>query len=351
MNIIVIIFTALLSLMIASFPDVSLSAARDALSMCGDIIVPSLFPYFVCANILIALGISKYLSKAFGKFMTPAFNINGSGSLALILGLLSGYPCGAATSCKQYDEGSLSKNEAERLIAFSNNSGPLFIISAVGIGIYHSQKIGIILYISHVAGALLTGFVFRFFGESEKPTHRATAQKTSVFAAVSDSVISIITLCGYVIFFSVILAMLRKIGLISMLSRLLSFVNINPADAELLTSGLFEITSGISGAHSANLPFVSLVLSLGGISVLLQTYSFVRKSGLSIKPYIFGKILAGGFSALCTKIILVLCPVDISVFSMFSEPKISFYISYLASFLFAVFIFLVFLFLRKRKLP
>ena len=351
MNIIVIIFTALLSLMIASFPDVSLAAARDALSLCGNIIIPSLFPYFVCANILIALGISKYLSKAFGRFMTPVFNINGSGSLALILGLLSGYPCGAATACRLYDEGSLSKNEAERLIAFCNNSGPLFIISAVGIGIYHNQKTGVILYLCHVLGALMTGFVFRFFGKSETHAHGTAAQKPSVFAAVGDSVISIITLCGYVIFFSVILAMLQKIGFISLLSRLLSSVHIGSSDSELLSMGLFEITSGLSKAHSANLPFVSLVLSLGGISVLFQTYSFVRKSGLSIKPYILGKILSGGFSALCTKIILAFCPVDVSVFSMFSEPKISFYISYLASFLLAVFIFLVFLFLRKRKLP
>ena len=349
MNIIFIVITSVLSVLIASFPDASLAAARDAHTMCGNIIIPSLFPYFVCANILTALGISKYLSKAFGRFMMPLFNIGGAGALALILGLLSGYPCGAATACRLYDEGSLEKNEAERLVAFANNSGPLFIISAVGIGIFHSQKAGIILYISHIAGAILTGFVFRFFGKSHNKSNPAKLKKASVFAAVGDSVISIITLCGYIIFFAVILAMLRKTGLLALSSGFLKLFGISSEDSVLLTSGLFEITSGLNSSHSVNLPLVSLILSLGGVSVLLQTYSFLRKSSLSLKPYIAGKLLSGGFSALCTKIILCFYPVEVSVFSFWESPKTAFYINYLTAFLLAFFIFMAFGFLRKSR--
>lgn len=340
----------LLSLGIAIFPDISLAAAREALVMCSNIVVPSLFPFFVCSNLLIALGISEYLSKGFGRFMRPVFKIGGSGALALFLGLLSGYPCGAATTCRLYSEGSLTKNEAERLLAFSNNSGPLFIISAVGIGIYHSQAVGLILYISHVAGALLTGVFLRFFADgAERKPHFSAAQKTSVLTAVGDSVISIITLCGYIVFFAVILSILKRTFVISLFEKALLLVGVNEADSALLSSGFFEITSGINASHSVNLPYVSLILSLGGLSVFLQTYSFVHKCALSVKPYIFGKLLSGGFSAICTKILLYFFPIATATFSPLSAEGVKLFLNYFSYSLTAFFIFLIFYLFCKTK--
>jgi nucleoside recognition membrane protein YjiH len=55
----------------------------------------------------------------------------GESAICLILGTLSGYPMGAKLACNLKDNNICTKYEAERLLAFTNNSGPLFIISTV----------------------------------------------------------------------------------------------------------------------------------------------------------------------------------------------------------------------------
>ncbi len=63
--------------------------------------------------------------------MKPIFNVPGIGAYAFIMGIISGYPVGAKIVTEFRKNGECSKVEAERLLSFSNNSGPLFIIGTV----------------------------------------------------------------------------------------------------------------------------------------------------------------------------------------------------------------------------
>ncbi len=63
--------------------------------------------------------------------MKPIFNVPGIGAYAFIMGIISGYPVGAKIVTEFRKNGECSKAEAERLLAFTNNSGPLFIIGTV----------------------------------------------------------------------------------------------------------------------------------------------------------------------------------------------------------------------------
>ena len=58
---------------------------------------------------------------------------HGSGAFALAMGITSGYPVGAKVASDLYKDKLCSKIEAERLIAFTNSSGPLFVIGAIGV--------------------------------------------------------------------------------------------------------------------------------------------------------------------------------------------------------------------------
>ncbi len=55
----------------------------------------------------------------------------GIGAYAFIMGIISGYPVGASIVTEFRNSGECSKAEAERLLSFTNNSGPLFIIGTV----------------------------------------------------------------------------------------------------------------------------------------------------------------------------------------------------------------------------
>ena len=80
--------------------------------------------------------------------------------------------------------------------------------------------------------------------------------------------------------------------------------------------GIFEITNGISFVSNIavktltpSIILTSFLLGFGGISVLMQVYSIISKTDLSIKPYIIGKLLHGIFSALYTFLLLCIFPI------------------------------------------
>ena len=63
--------------------------------------------------------------------MRPLFNVPGEGAFALLMGTISGYPVGAKIVADFKSRGICNDAECERLLSFTNNSGPLFIIGTV----------------------------------------------------------------------------------------------------------------------------------------------------------------------------------------------------------------------------
>ena len=339
---------AALSLMIAAMPSVAASAARDALNLCSAVLIPSLFPFFVCANLLLSLGAATLFSKGAGKIMMPVFKVSSAGALPLVLGLISGYPCGAMITCKMYETGSLSKNEAERLMAFTNNAGPLFIISSIGLSLLGSPKTGVLIYLSHISGAILCGVLLSFFGKrANDKSSKYKAPSRPASEAVPDAAKSIITLCGYVIFFSVLLSLLNKLQITAFLRSVMCFFGVEYSCAEMISGGILEITSGIFMSGCRNIPCITALVSFGGISVLLQTLSFAKKSGLSMKYYIIGKILSGGFSAAAAHLLLRFFPLTLKTFAPAAVYEQSPYM-YFAAALICIFPLIFVLFPKRR---
>lgn len=85
------------------------------------------------------------------------------GAYAMLMGIISGYPIGAKIVTNFRENGMCSKEECERLLAFTNNSGPLFIIGTVGISLFGNSLIGVLLFITHLLACLTVGFIFRFW--------------------------------------------------------------------------------------------------------------------------------------------------------------------------------------------
>ena len=296
-------------------PEKSIQYAKDGLIMCQEIIIPSLFPFFVCSGLLVYSGFCEILAKLFKPVMKPLFNINPTGAAAFILGIISGYPLGAVTTCQLYNNLYISKSEAERLLAFCNNSGPLFILGAVGISMYHSPKAGIILYIAHILGAISVGIIFRFYKSKtfSAPQQSITTNKKSIpelFQIVlSNSVQSILTVCGAVIFCSVAA------------NLIINLFSLNALFDALLKSSM-EFVSGLWNISYLDIPlFSKLILSsavcaFAGISVHLQVMSVVSDTGLSLTPYIIGKLIHAAFSVIYTFILLKVFPVTQNIYTL-----------------------------------
>ncbi len=288
-------------------PGTTMDAAIRGMELCARVVIPSLFPFFICSRLLVELGFASLCGRVLSPWMRPLFGVPGSGALAVVLGTLSGYPIGAATVVNLYETGVCTKAEGERLLSFCNNAGPLFIIGSVGVGILRSQELGILLYLVHLITALVTGLLFRKSGQN---TYVAPALPSSAnpgvnpasafVTAVSDGVNNILKVCGFVVFFSVVSAAL--------------------SGGTPLLHGLLEITGGIrslvdSPTTSLLLPTISALLALSGASILLQTAGIVLPSGLSMKSCLAGKLIQSVLSFLLTFLLCRLLPLTQPTFA------------------------------------
>lgn len=298
-------------------------AAQEGLALWASTVLPSLFPFFIATELLCKTNFVNILGKYLSKYMKTIFNVPGESATALILGTISGYPVGAKVVCNLKKQKIISKVEAERLIAYTNNSGPLFILGSVGSALFGNYKIGLILLISHIISCFIVGFIFRnwkkdnlkidykLFNTTDTKLIRVSELGEILGEAIKNAISTILTIGGFVVLFSVILSILQKSGLLEFSSDILLKFGI-PKDVSIcLISGILELTNGVKLASAIfpvnsilSILLVSFLLGFGGISVLLQVYSIITKEGISIKPYVYGKFLQGILSVLITFIII-----------------------------------------------
>ena len=320
-----VLFTA--SLLI--FSNSNLIAAKNGLKLWASSVVPSLFPFFIATELLGYTNIVPFLGKLLNKIMKPLFNVSGEGSFPLIMGIISGYPTGAKIVSNFRKNGTCTRAEAERLLAFTNNSGPLFIIGTVGISMFGHSKIGLLLLITHILASLTVGIVFRFWKYNDKESVNLYKNNTDFLnkelklanlgkilgTSISSATSTIFMIGGFVVLFSVIISILNNTHFILGMSYVikpignlfgLSFNCCNSIISGLieLTNGLNMITSMSTGNILNNIMVCSFLLGFGSLSVLLQVFSVIADTDISITPYFLGKCLHAIFASLYTYVFL-----------------------------------------------
>ena len=316
------------------FSKSNLPAVKSGLALWANSVVPSLFPFFVATELLMHTNIVTQLGNILNRYMKPLFNIRGEGAFAFIMGIISGYPVGAKIATNFRQNNICTKEECERLLSFTNNSGPLFIIGTVGILMFKNTTIGILLFITHILACFTVGIIFRFWKKKEtssifskSPNFSSSKNKTVSFynlgevlaESITSSTSTILLIGGFVVIFSSIISILKTSGTLNILSSLIAplfhTLNIDTAFISPLLSGFLEITNGINIISniackklSINIIFTAFLLGFGGISVLLQVLSITSKTDLSIKPYLYGKLLHGLLAAFYTYIFINIIP-------------------------------------------
>ena len=328
-SLIIPILICLFTLFLIVFSNTNLYAAKKGLSLWANSVVPSLLPFFIATELLGYTNIISILGKLLNKFMRPLFNVPGEGSFPFIMGIISGYPVGAKIVSDFKNQGLCTNIEAERLIAFTNNSGPLFIVGTVGIGLFKDTKTGILLLITHILACITVGILFRWwksgrnkrsclFSETscKSPSRISLSNLGEVLAnSIMNSISTIFLIGGFVVLFSVVISILNNSGILNLFVNLISPLSnvfgISDKYLKGIITGLIELTNGVCNIAliankniSTNIIICSFLLGFGGISVALQVLSITSKNGISIKPYLIGKLLQGTFAAIYTYIFL-----------------------------------------------
>ncbi len=307
--------TAFLALLLHA--DAGLQGAREGLAICWQTILPSLLPYFILAGLLTRLGIPALLSRWLTPLMSRLFRVSGAGAGAFILGISGGYPLGAAAVAELYRTGEADAAVCARLLAFCNNSGPAFILGAVGVGVFGDIRLGLLLYLIHVFSALLTGLLLARRGGPYAPGPLPPRVQVIPFsqaltASVSAALSALVRICGFVVFFSVVTRVLWALGPIQAIPLALHQVlGLELQWLRALLAGVLELGGGIAGlaglpASPVNLALASFILGWGGLSVQCQTLAVLADTPIKTALHWAGRFLIGGLSAAITYVVVTL---------------------------------------------
>ncbi len=343
---IIILFLAIFMLL---NPQQTVNAASSGFRLWFSIIVPALLPFFILAELLVNLGVPRILGALLEPLMRPLFNLPGCSSLVVVMGFTSGFPVGAILSKRLYEEKMLSGDEMSRLVSFTNNCSPLFILGAVGVGMLSSPFLGYILALSHYLSNLLVGI---FWGiKADRPARRVpgttlrrelsialSAAKESYCGlgkllsdAIKNSLNNVLAIAGFIILFSVITQMFSYWGLIKIMAllllKVLSIFNLPYELVHGWLMGIFEITIGSRAitsdppAHTLpQLLAVSSILAWSGLSIIAQVMGIVAGTPVKLSFYIYSRFLQMSLSAIITAIAFKLLAGGQRSVSSFSLP-------------------------------
>ncbi|MBO5211491.1 MAG: hypothetical protein J6B80_06135 [Clostridia bacterium] len=290
-----LIFISSFCFLIILKPEICINSAISGVLICGNIIIPSIYPFtfgVLFINNSGVLGLLKPLNKVTNKL----FGLNYYEFAIFLLSLIGGYPLGA----KLLSEKPSPKNDI--MINFCINAGPAFIILAVGKGVFKSSALGWVLYTSHIMASLL--IMLFLSGKTKKYNTNFINKKPlgcveNFTQSASDAANTVIKICGLVILFSTITAYLKML-----------FKNIKPLYFITL---LCEVTNAVF--TTKNILLISFLLGFAGLSIWAQVFSLLKYTKINYLRFVFFRILHGCFSAFITLVLLNSLKLSVSTLS------------------------------------
>ena len=265
--------------------------------------IPTLLPFMIFSGILIRLDLVKLFMKPFSVFLRPLFRLNSYGIYVIVMGFLCGFPIGAKNCADLYQKGKLTKDEAEYLLAFTNNIGPTYFYTFVLATIYKTDQ-PVLSSFFMFGIPLLYGIFLRYtlyrnkipFREKEEPQKLSFSGKKaafSLFEAIDDSItaslIQIAMLGGYMVLFNlmVLIPFTLLKGNPSFYGVLHSILEISGGFAIIKHQEMSRLFQGI---------LVHGVLAFNGLCCFAQTMNIIQDTDLSGRKYLGHKMVLCGMT-------------------------------------------------------
>lgn len=261
----------------------ALLSAREGVMLCIQTVIPALFPFLVLSGLLLEGSAELPFLRPLGRLCRVPEGAEG----LLIPAFLGGYPVGAQSVGEACRGGQLGKEEAEHMMAYCNNCGPAFLFGMAS-SLFPEKWMPWALWGIHVGSAVMVARIFPAASGTYSPLPRR--EKKSLSDSLMTAVRVMGMICGWVVIFRVLIGFLKR-----------WFLWLLPAEIQVLIMGLLELTNGCCALNlvepvALRFLFCSVMLSLGGLCVAMQTVSVTK--GLSLRYYWRGKLWQCLFSLL-----------------------------------------------------
>lgn len=284
----ILVLLACFSTCLIVFPSGSTEGVMKGLQLCYLVIIPSLFPFTVCALILFDSNIFSALGAK-----NNSVYIDSRVIYIFIISCIGGYPVGAKLIEKLFSEKEISRTKAEAMLYFCVNSGPTYIIIAIGTGLIGNRSAGIILFFANLLSATTLGLLSF---KNLKPENKTKISKienkpfSDLFVdSTYDATQTMIGICAFVVLFSSILGLINEIIPNSMVKT------------EILS--LFEITNGIANSDK-NIYQIAFLIGFAGFCVHFQVLSVCKKLKPGYLKFLISRTVQGGLCSLYTYLLL-----------------------------------------------
>lgn len=300
----VLIFAIIL--IIISNPTKFTSGTVSGLKLFFFNVLPGLFPFMFLTKIITELGMILKASQKLDKFSYKLFGTPGVSIYALAMSIISGYPIGAKIIADLYEKNQITENEAKKMSVFCTTSGPIFVIGAVGVSMFHNYKFGLILYFSHILSSIILGIFFNIITKNKETKQNKNVIKKELIITKPSNIIStsinqttnsLFIVAAYITIFYLVAEILESLQVFKFLTNLMfpifSKLNFNKAQTSGFIYGILEVTRGskclsmLSTKSSAIL--ASGIISFSGFSIIMQSMSFLKEAKIKTHNFVFAK--------------------------------------------------------------
>ena len=296
----------LFAVLMLPFSDAAFNGASDGLKLFAGSVLPSLFPFIVCADYL--MGSDLFKKAAAGK---KPF----SGLSLAALTAVCGTPSSAMIADRLYRDGILDHDRSSFVCAVTNQVGPLFILSTLSSGFLSNRAYALPFFIAHYAPPLLASSFLLGRASSGRLPMKAESKSQGglprLALSISNAVTCILRVGGTVVFFKVLFSV----------SGAAIPVQLIPNTVGGLLAGLAEMTNGLKllsdEPSRISLSLCAFLLSFGGLSLFVQSKLVFPE--LSAKLYFIAKLVSGLVSFALFFLILPLFPSAVETFCGLSE--------------------------------
>ncbi len=303
------IFALILIIIFFIQPNIVRAGAMNGITLWYNKILPVLFPMFILSNILLQYSflydVLEKISLVSKKILGSSFAI-----IPFIISVISGYPSGALATDLIVKNQRISDSEGKYLLTFTNLCSFQFISAVVVLSMLKDISLLLYIVLPHYIGALvLCKFIkkdFRSIKISKKENFIKHVSFNEAFSnAISKSILSILTVAGVIIIFSIISEYIMSIV----------FTGNGSGVKEILVSllvGMLELTNGCDIISSSLLPvevkliLLNFLLSFSGCSIIFQTITVTSNVEVNILEYIKVKLVHGIISSLILIIMLII---------------------------------------------
>lgn len=284
------------------------TGALQGLLYCGNILIPSLFPFMVLSAFVVKSGLADYIGKLLSPVAKKLFNVSGATGTVILLGLTGGFPVGAKGIVTLYNQDKISLKTARQLVMFLVGGGPGFVVTVVGKCLYNSVTTGLIIWLCQMVVQIILGvFACRNIEYSYKSSQKVKAMSISnnLVSSTDSGINSMMLMCGLVVIFSCIYGICEDIHIINFINTTLNKIGLPENISNSILSVLWEVTKGCNTCSDNACPvwLMAFCLGWGGVCVHFQIYSICNSLDIPKLKFTAYRFAQGVMSAVLTGVV------------------------------------------------